>query len=419
MITEVRLPELGANIKEAVILRWLIAEGDAVQRGDVLAEIETEKANLEFESEHGGVLRRRLVAEGETVQVGTAIAIIGDRTEDLAASDGPLSKTTQKAALVETELAEEAGSPDPAGAPYAAKPQSSVSKLQKDLGVLVSPLAQRLAAEFAIDLAEIKGSGSNGRILLRDVEARLAPRAGENQGVMIRSNDAPVTPAPVPPSRIRQAIAKRLTESKQTIPHYYLQIDIDMKEAVRLRTEQNENLSEANRISINDLIVIAVARALLDHKKFNAWFIDGRVEPQSKINIGVVVALDEGLLVPAVPDCGRKGLLEISAQVRDLAARARSGGLKPEEMSSATFTISNLGNMGTQSMVAIINPPQVAIITAGVVEDRAVVRSGSVTVRPMMSMVLSADHRVSDGADAAQFLQAIRANLEKPELMLL
>ncbi|HLF77736.1 MAG TPA: dihydrolipoamide acetyltransferase family protein [Dehalococcoidia bacterium] len=431
MITELTLPEIGANIKEAVILRWLKAEGSEVRQGEVIAELETEKANFEYEAAEGGVLRRILAQEGATVPVGATIAVVGAAEDDVSAYGPGDANGTASAVPASAPIEQRAPVDVAASAPSVevVTPRLEVAVQERrpaanNANVHASPLARRLAEKLSVDLSQIRGSGIDGRILVRDVEAWVMPAF--SRAAASPPGQSPSTLAArgrdhdtVPLSRMRQVIARRMTESKQTVPHYYLQIEVDMTQALRLRREQNERLGEQGRLTINDIIVLGVARALVQHPRFNAWFVDGQLQIKRDVNVCIAVSLEEGLVAPAIQDCAAKSLLAISAAARDIVARARNGDIHPEELTSGTFTISNLGNMGIQSLVAIINQPQVAILTAGSVEERAVVRDGSVLARPTMSMVLSADHRASDGAEGARFLQSARANLENPEIMLL
>ena len=430
MITEITLPEIGAGVKEAIILRWLKPEGSDVKQGEVIVELETEKANLDFESEASGVLRRILAKEGATVPIGAAIALVGAPEDDLAAygpaqdngAVSPLPAPKQIEPTIPVDVATSVPTEEPPEPRVDVPVEASRAVSTNNANVHASPLARGLADKFSIDLTQVNGTGIENRILVRDVEARLAPASKSVTPKPAR--EASFTPSGQdyeiqPMSRMRAITGRRMTESKQTVPHYYLQVEADMTEALRLRREQNERLGDQGRITINDVIVLAVARALVLHPKFNAWFVDGQLQIKRDINVCIAISLEEGLVAPAIHDCGGKGLLAISSAARDLVVRARSSALQLDELTSGTFTISNLGSMGMQSLVAIINHPQVAILTAGSVEERAVVRDGSVVARPTMSMVLSADHRASDGADGARFLQTVRANLENPELMLL
>jgi pyruvate dehydrogenase E2 component (dihydrolipoamide acetyltransferase) len=431
MISEVVMPQMGADMKEGTILRWRKQEGDTVQRGEIIAEIETDKANIEIEAFEGGTFRKIIGKEGDTMPVGSVIAVIAAPGDDISAYEGGASNA---------QAPSPASAPAPAGEPAAAAPSSPPASMPPAAAAAttappaapaaaptangrlrVSPVARRLAEELGVDLTRLQGSGPDGRILRRDVEA--ARGSGATQA-MARPSAAP-RPAgqdvveSVALSRMRQTIARRMQQSKQQAPHYYLTVEVDMTEATRMRPQLNAILGDAGRVSINDLIILATAKTLQRHPRFNASFLDDRMELHSQINIGIAVALDEGLVVPAIMDCDSKGLAEIARDARDVAERARSGGLTPEEYSASTFTISNLGAYGVDVLVAIINPPQVGILGVGAVREKPVVRDGQIVIRSMMSVVLSGDHRATDGAEGARFLETLKQYLESPGAMLL
>jgi pyruvate dehydrogenase E2 component (dihydrolipoamide acetyltransferase) len=444
MISEVVMPQMGADMKEGTVLRWLKSEGEEVERGETIAEIETDKANVEIEAFDPGVFRKVLVPEGDTVEVGTIIAVIAGPSDDISAYLSGEKRTSTAPPPAQT-----AAAPSPAAEPAAAvgPPEQAsgpavVSAAQAASGerLRASPVARKLAQDLGISLATVKGTGPDGRIVRRDVEeasrtapapvataARPAPLAGAVApprgpappvGQLAIALPAPGSVAEVPLSRMRQTIARRMAQSKREAPHYYLTLDLDMTEAVRMRAQINEGLGDTGRVSINDLIVLACTRALARHPRFNSWWVDEHLQVHGRINIGIAIALEDGLVAPAVLDCQSKVLTQISREARSLAERARSGAaLTPEEYSAGTFTISNLGAFGVDALVAIINPPQTAILGVGTVEERAVVREGQVTARSMMTVALSADHRASEGAEGAQFLQTLREYLERPALM--
>lgn len=287
----------------------------------------------------------------------------------------------------------------------------------------VSPVARRMAEEAGIDLGGIEGSGPDGRIVLRDIEAAKAAgparaaTAGQ-QFISQRPSGEDIVEE-VPLSRMRQTIARRMVQSKQEAPHYYLTIEVDMTEAMAFRAAANKVLGDKARISINDVIILAAAKTAVQHPRFNAWWTEDRYQLHSQVNIGIAVSLDEGLVVPAIFDCANKGLVQISQEARDAAERARSGRLKPEEYAGPTFSISNLGAFGVDTLTPIINPPQVAVLGIGAVTEKPVVRDGAIVIRSMMNVVLAADHRATDGAEGARMLQTLRHNLESPGMMLL
>jgi pyruvate dehydrogenase E2 component (dihydrolipoamide acetyltransferase) len=397
MISEVVMPQMGADMQEGTILRWLKREGDTVRRGEIIAEIETDKANVEIEAYESGVLRRILLLEGTTVPVGQIIAVIAAPEDDLS----------------QYEAAAAVAAPKPAVPP----PQRAVAVAEAPAAeagrIRASPAARRLAEELGVDLSGVQGTGPDGRILRGDIEA--AAKALEAAPAAPPAAAPAEAPAPPPGvSRMRQAIARRMTQSKREAPHYYLTMDIDMTEAERLRRQLNEAAEGEVHISVNDVIVKAVAKALRRHPIFNSWFVDGQVQQQEALNIGVAVALEEGLIAPAILDCDQKSLSEIARASRDLAERARSGILKAEEYTGATFTVSNLGMYEVETLIAIIPPPQTAILGVGAVGKVAAVQDGEIVVRERMKVALSADHRVTDGALGARFLAEVRKFLENP-----
>jgi pyruvate dehydrogenase E2 component (dihydrolipoamide acetyltransferase) len=400
MISEVVMPQMGADMQEGTILRWLKREGDAVQRGEIIAEIETDKANVEIEAYESGVLRRILLPEGATVPIGQVIAVIAAPEDDISQYEtgaAPAAKPAEPVLAVKPERA----------ATVTEAPPPAQGRIH------ASPAARRLADELGVDVSRVRGTGPDGRILRRDIEAAKAREAAPARTAAPPAAAPTEAPAAAPTtSRMRQAIARRMAQSKREAPHYYLTMDIDMTEAQRLRHQLNEAAEGEVHISVNDMIVKAVAKALRRHPVFNSWFIDGQVQRQEMVNIAV--ALDEGLIAPAVLDCGRKSLADIALASRDLAERARSGVLKGEEYTGATFTVSNLGMYGVEMLIAIISPPQTAILGVGEVRSEPAVHGGQLVIGERMKVALSADHRVTDGAQGARFLADVRDFLEKP-----
>jgi pyruvate dehydrogenase E2 component (dihydrolipoamide acetyltransferase) len=299
----------------------------------------------------------------------------------------------------------------------------------------VSPVARRIAQEMGVDLSRVTGTGPDGRILRRDVEAAASAAPATPAAAAAPAAPRPAAQAPAwqpaaapagedvvqiaPLTRMRETIARRMVQSKTQAPHYYLEIEVDMTDALAMRQQVNAVLGEAGRASVNDVIVLATAKALARHPRFNAWWVDDNLQLHSRISIGIAVALDDGLVVPALIDVGNRGLGEIAQMARDVADRARSGRLRPEEYAAPTFSISNLGAYGVDILTAIINPPQVGVLGIGAVREKPVVRDGEIVVRSMMAIVLSADHRATNGAEGAQFLATLRQLLETPSLMLL
>lgn len=393
MATEIIMPQMGFDMTEGKIVRWLKKEGDEIARGETIAEIETEKVVLEVEAFASGTLRRILAPEGQTVPVGQAIALLGGADEDLSAWKATVSEPTPAAAPAAEVRREEA-------------PAAPAERLR------VSPVAQRLAQEKGVELREVKGTGPGGRIVKEDVLAHLA-RPKEVVA------PAPALPEAAPPSGMRQAIARRMAQSKREIPHFYLTVEIEMTEAQRLRKGLNEALQDNPRITLNDLAVKAVALALKRFPQLNSSYMAEGTRQNERINVGIAVALEEGLVAPALLDCGEKTLQQIAAESKSLVERARSGVLKPEEYAGATFTLTNLGMLGVDSFQAIINPPQAAILALGSVKSKPVVREGEIKVAEVMNATLAADHRVTDGPQAAEFLGEVKALLEAPLRLLL
>lgn len=431
MAFEVVMPQMGAEMKEGTILRWLKKEGDPVERGEIIAEIETDKANVEIEAFEGGVFRKALANEGDTVPVGTVIAIIGAPDEDISAyvSAAPKPAAAQAVAAPAGETERTAAATAEAPARGTERPAAAVTEApasaapsapppRGDGRVRASPLARRLAQELGIDLSQIRGTGPDGRIVRRDVEAFAAQRA-QAPAPAAAPAAAPPPPPPagvevVPMSRMRQAIARNMAASKREAPHYYLTLDVDMTEAQRVRAEINAFTDDAGRVTVNDLVVKAVARALEAHPIFNSWFVNGEVRRHDAINVCIAIALDDGLIAPALLDVARKSLGQIARESRSLAERARQGTLRSEELTAGTFTVTNLGAYGVETLIGIIQPPQTAILGVGSITPKPVVRDGAVVVREVMKLALSADHRVTDGAQGARFLTDIARFLEHP-----
>ncbi len=450
MISEVVMPQMGADMKEGTVLRWLKEEGEEVERGEIIAEIETDKANIEIEAFDGGIFRKVLVPEGETVEVGTIIAVIaapGDdiavyesgerRTADVTASTGNGAAPAAPAPPRPAASPEQAPAPPAPSAAPAAATRAQAAPAASGARHRASPVARRFAAEMGVDLAAVRGTGPDGRIVRRDIEeaakaprtaapsaatpARTAPAAPARATTAATPETqmpAPGTVVDVPLSRMRQTIARRMAQSKREAPHYYITVDADMTEAVRMRAQINDALGETGRVSINDLLILACTRALERHPRFNSWWLEDHLQLHGRVNVGIAIALDDGLIAPAVLDCQAKPLSQIAREARDLAERARSGAaLTAEEYTAGTFTITNLGAFGVDSLIGIINPPQTAILGVGRVQERPAVLDGQLAVRSMMTIALSADHRATDGAEGARFLQTLRDVLEKPALM--
>ncbi|TAK63891.1 MAG: 2-oxo acid dehydrogenase subunit E2 [Dehalococcoidia bacterium] len=429
MISEVVMPQMGADMTEGTILNWRKHEGEPVERGEIIAEIETDKANVEIEAFEGGVFRKALASEGEVIPVGGIIAIIAGADDDISQyANGAAAKPAASAAS--TAVARSVAESRPAGAPTPAptQPQEPAAAPPSDGDrQRVSPVARRLADEMGVDLRSVRGTGPDGRIIRRDIEAAAGQRPAAAAPPPPPPPPPPAAPAPLPAaaapagmSRMRQTIARRMSQSKREAPHYYLLVDIDMTDAMAFRAQANASLSDQDRVSVNGLIVKACAFALRAHPQFNIT-IEGEQQTRHDDNqhVCIAVALDEGLIAPAILDAGTKPLPQIARETKDLVARAKGGALRPDEITAGTFCVTNLGAYGIETLIGIIQPPQTAILGVGSVMSQAVVRDGAIVPREMMKVALSADHRVTDGAQGAQFLAEIKRLLEHPLLLVL
>jgi pyruvate dehydrogenase E2 component (dihydrolipoamide acetyltransferase) len=427
------MPKLSPTMEEGQIARWVKNEGDTFEANETLAEVDTDKATMEMTALQGGTLLKILKAGGETALLGETIAIIGQKGEDISAllsevsSNGKsATEDTEKtkaeppasASGVEQRKEQSAAEPKPS---TIQNPQSAIRDPQSNGRLIVSPIAARMAADNSIDLRSIAGSGPQGRIIKRDIEDALAGGAKPAAG-------KPFTPSThvgasayrdENTSKMRNVIASRLAESIGPIPTFYLTVEIEMDNVLATRMQINATLDDVSRISVNDIIVKAAAMSLIKHPWVNASYQDKTVRFYEQADIGVAVAIDEGLITPIIRGANLKGLAEISAEVRDLAGKAKAKKLQPEEYTGATFSISNLGMMGIKEFTAIINPPEAAIIAVGGANPTAVVRDGQIVVRNIMNVTMSCDHRVVDGATGAKFLQTFKQMLESPAMMLL
>ena len=420
-------------MEEGQIARWVKNEGDAFEANETLAEVDTDKATMEMTALQGGTLLKILKAGGETALLGETIAIIGQKGEDISAllsevsSNGAKKAEPPASAGGDTTIAD----PVPSNGGTAAEPKAETRAVasvpDRALAVpsngrlIVSPIAARMAADNGLDLRSIAGSGPNGRIIKRDIEEALA--GGSKPAVAKTFTPSTHVGASAfrdePASKIRQVIASRLAESIGPIPTFYLTVEIEMDNVLATRKQMNATLDDDAKISVNDIIIKAVAMSLIKHPWVNASYQDKNVRFYEQADIGVAVAIDEGLITPVIRGANLKGLAEISAEVRDLAAKAKAKKLQPEEYTGATFSISNLGMMGIKEFTAIINPPEAAIIAVGGANPTAVVREGAIVVRNIMGVTMSCDHRIVDGATGAKFLQTFKQMLESPAMMLL
>ncbi len=453
MATSIVMPQLGYDMREGTVVRWIKQEGDEVVANEVIAEIETDKAVVEFKPTTGGVLRRIVAGEGEAVPVGQLIAVIGDADEALPDNlGGPATGPAPAAEPPAAPAAEPAPAPSDAAAPAGEVRASPIARrLARDQGVdlalvtgtgpggriveadvlsaaeaartaaeagriMASPLARRLAREQGLDLAGITGTGPGGRVVEADIIAAVAARDAapdaEPEAVPEGTGRADL-------SRMRQAIARVTSDSKREAPHFYVAADVDMTAAMAFRREINDELPSSSRVSVNDLIVKASALAIGKHSKFNSFFRGDHLQINPSINVGIAIALESGLIVPGIPECESKTLAQIAAASRDLVDRANNGTLQAEEYAGTTYSVSNLGMFDVDSFTAIIFPPHAAILAVGAVKEQPVVRDGMLAIAEIMKATLSVDHRVADGAEAAQFLMEIKRLLERPITLLL
>ncbi len=481
MATQVVMPKLSPTMEEGQLTRWLKKEGDTVSVGEPLAEVDTDKATMEAQALASGVLRKILVQEGETVPLGQIIAIIGTADEDISAMAGNSDNSqaskatgTADAKVVSAEIAktedeaqtsslekkeastEHSSALDNKQTDKASNGDSEVIQAETkgsiqqsgDGRLIVSPLAARMAAEVGIDLRSLTGTGPGGRIVKRDIETAISaskespqlqqaqastPIAQPKQALQARpqtdeQRSPLIAPQPLiesaPPSRdvqnspMRRTIAQRLAQSLGPVPHFFLTTEIEMDRAAEMRRQLNETDAEL-KISINDFIIKVAARALIEHPQVNASFQDKTTRYYDRADVGVAVALEDGLITPIVRAANAKSIGQISREVRELAERARARSLKPEEYTGATFSVSNLGMFGITEFTAIINPPEAAILAVGAMQTLPVVRGeGEITLRQMMRVTLSCDHRIIDGATGARFLQTFKKLLENPLLLL-
>ena len=461
MATELTMPQMGYDMQEGTVVRWLKSEGAEVKKGDVIAEIETDKAVVEFQSYADGLLRRILVAEGGTVPVGQAIAVIGEEGEEIAVA-APVGEATVEPADAEpagapadsVESAESVGESATAPIPLGPSSEDGVAAVAApaaaamtttpaaDIGrVRASPVARKIAEERGIDLSRVTGTGPGGRITREDVEgyepapADAAPVAVPPAAAAAApSSSAPAAVAPagttgapsgaltgdmVPLSRMRQQIARVTVRSKTEAPHFYVSTEVDMTQAMEMRQQINNSSEfEGAKVSVNDLILKACIGALKKHPKFNATFTPDGIQMHEHINIGMAIASDEGLMVPAVLDAHTMTLKQLAVASRDLAERTRGGTLTADEYTGGTFTVSNLGMFDVSGFAAIIHPPQSAVVAVGSVAKKPVVRDDRIEVADMMTATVSADHRIVDGAEGALFIGDVKSILENPYQLL-
>jgi len=450
MATKVVMAQLSPTMEEGKLLEWKVSEGDRVEASDLLAEIETDKANMDIEAMGGGVVLKLLVQAGATVPVGALIGIIGEEGEDIAGLLAEAEAAASGASAAEAAPAEEAPpaaeesvvppapSTTPEPAPdLTAAPATAVTRAVAEPGhshvaessvtgaVKASPVARRMADEAGLRVADIRGSGPGGRVVKRDVEAAIAagPAAApavamETLGRVLPAGPQRLVDETVEPSQMRKAIARRLVTSIGPVPHFFLTTEVDMGRVLELRKSMNSRL-EGAKIGVNDILIKTAAEALVRHPEVNVSWEGEAIRRHGTVDIGVAVAIEDGLITPVVRHADRKGLLQISREAAELIDRARAKRLAPEEYQGATFSVSNLGMFDIDQFTAIINPPEAAILAVGSTTEKVVVVDGEMVIRQRMRVTMSCDHRVVDGATGARFLQTFKAMLENPlELVL-
>lgn len=422
MAETISMPKLGFDMREGVLVRWVKNEGENINKGDVLAEIETDKATVEVESSASGVVRKLLANQGDVVPVGAAIAIVGSADEKIDEPKAERGKqsavSSQPSAKADEKSAPQTPPTTAAVAPTVVSPQVGPVK--------ASPLAKKIARDAKVDLSRVQGSGPGGRIVRKDIEAALssgqpsavsgqrAPVSGPPSTVIVSREDEWITP-----TKLRQVIARRMTESKQTVPHFYVTHEYKTEALLELRKQVNAYLPDDQKISVNDFIVKAVALTLREFPNLNSALQGDKVLRHGAVNIGVAVAVEGGLLTVVCKDTDQKPLRQISMEVKAMAARARSGKVHPDDIEGSTFSVSNLGMFDVENFAAIINPPEAGILAVGSAREVPVVENGAVKAAWRMKATISVDHRVSDGAEGAQFMQALAKYLEEPLRLLI
>ena len=412
MAETISMPKLGFDMAEGTLVRWVKTEGDEINKGDVLAEIETDKATVEVESSASGIVLKHLVDEGAIVPVSTPIAVVGAEGEEVNVE--PSADSGQQAAPAEEAAPSLPSTPEPAPAKSEiVNPQSSIVK--------ASPLAKKIARDKNVDLGNVQGTGPGGRIVRRDIEEALAGGSQTTddrpQPVVSRPSSAVVVPhadETVPLTKLRQAIGRRLVEVKQQVPHFYVTHEYKMEAVMEMRKQINGMLPEGEKLSVNDFLVKAVALALREFPNLNASLDGDKVIRHGAVNVGNAVAVEGGLLTVVCKDADQKSLRQISLEVKSMATRVRAGKVKPDDIEGSTFSISNLGMYDVEDFIAIINPPEAAILAVGSAREVPVVEDGEIKPGWRMKATISVDHRVSDGAEAAQFMQALAKYLEEP-----
>lgn len=418
MATKVHMEALSPTMEEGQLVRWLKAEGDEVANGDVLAEIETDKATMELVARGDGILRKVLLGEGGTAPVGEVIGIIAGADEDISGIVGDVgSAGTAEPGDVSAETSAVGGEAATATATTASAAPGGPATTDATGRVKASPLARRLADDLGVDLSSVAGSGPGGRIVKRDVET--AKESGVTAPAAAAWTPDETEYEDIPVSQMRKTIAKRLVRSIGPVPHFFLTIDVDMSRVMEARKSINAMLEkQGEKISINDILLKAMAAALRAHPNCNAQWHGDHIRRFNPVHIAVAVAIDDGLITPVIKNAHLKGIAQIGREVKELAGRAREKKLLPEEYTGSTFSLSNLGMFGIHEFTAIINPPEAGILAVGAIVETPVVEDGQVVVRPRMRMTMSCDHRVIDGAQGSRFLATLKVMLEEPTAIL-
>jgi pyruvate dehydrogenase E2 component (dihydrolipoamide acetyltransferase) len=423
MAIKIEMPKLSDTMEEGVIAKWNVKEGDKISAGDIIAEVETDKATMDVEAFDDGTLLKIIPAEGDAVPLGGLIAVIGEEGEDISdILDGAGSSSSDSS--TSSEEKSESKSEEKEQKEEESSTSQAKSSPSDDGRVKASPLAKKMAEDKGIDLSTVQGSGPDGRVVKKDIEDF---KEGSSSGSGLSKPSSASSSASktfesleskeVKVSQMRKVIARRLSESKFTNPHFYETVDIDMKAAMAARSSMNE--ANDVKISFNDIVVKACATALTRHQAINSSWHDDVIMEHGDVHVAVAVAIDEGLMTPVIKHTDKKGLAQISAETRELAGLARDRKLQPDQMEGSTFTISNLGMFGIEEFTAIINPPNACILAVGAIRDVPVVENGEVVPGKRMKVTLSSDHRIVDGAKAAQFLNTVKNLLENPLSMLL
>ena len=435
MATKVTMEALSPTMEEGRLVKWTKAVGDVVKRGDVLAEVETDKAIMELVARADGVLRARLVAEDTAAAVGTLLGVIGEANEDISAVVGGATVTPVAAPAAPVARAVAATSPMPASAPPLAAGATGAAPASPAPATTgfnrASPLARRLAGDAGLDIRAIEGSGPSGRIIKRDIEAAMAGGSAPRMDAASEAPRSAPLAAPlaalravptgdgfrdIPLTQIRKTIAKRLGESIGPIPTFYLTAEYDLSRVMEMRSAMAE-LGDDFKVSVNDILLKAVATALAQHPEVNSHWLGDRIRQHDRVHLGMAVATDDGLIVPVIFDAHLKRMRDLSREAKELAKRARERKLKPEEYTGSTFSVSNLGMFGIDQFTAIINPPECGILAIGTASEQVVVHDGAVGTRTVLRVTMSCDHRAIDGAVGAKFLQALRRMIENPLML--